>query len=254
MKLYLQGFILLFSFTLFCSSLSGQSKFDSLQTFTGKHNLKHEILFDFRNFYFNSPFSGLRVMYKKLRKKDGQFYRDKRYNTRFLLSLDTHLPLGEQLNSVSLTEAIRNGELILTPGDISGRLEVPQRLVEITTGIGVEKQVTLDKLIFYRGIDFEYGYTFFDENSISFLDDRVVPRINISSFNSSFSFHLFQLHPFIGMRYFFSKRISLSIETGFHLGYYIGNSALIRSPIETRFHGIVSGFDNVRFLSLSIML
>lgn len=140
----------------------------------------------------------------------------------------------------------------------------PSNLYNINFGIGFEKQVMNKKFVHYFGIDGIFNFFKTDDD----YTNGQFGGINNNSVNSTD--RLIQtfrtgINPFFGVKYYFTDRISIGIETGLSILYFrqkitevefenatVGGvqftNFIKNAPFKS--NGIQTNFNNLRFLTI----
>lgn len=216
---------------------SRYSKRDSFQLLKPKHKYKHEIANSITGIGLNRLISSSSIMYRKSRKKDGKYPAKARYNTRYALALDG------QYNFTPI-----NREDTITNSGVDAINSLFFRAV-----IGFEKQTQLDKIIFYRGMDYFLEGFLRNED----IAERSVNGIE-ANFISTDNYAEEQLGvgviPFLGLRYFISRRIAISAETGWEFRAFYFNHVFLRDQeFNNASIGLTSRFLGLRTVQLSYL-
>lgn len=140
----------------------------------------------------------------------------------------------------------------------------PSNILDVQVGIGFEKQKMNKDFVHYFGIDGIINYTKSDDdlpngtlggviNNATSTTDRLISNTRAG------------IVPFFGIKYYFTNRLSLGIETGLAILYFnqsitevIVEANLVNGQIVTTFEeddpvkssGIQTNFNGLRFLSI----
>lgn len=137
-----------------------------------------------------------------------------------------------------------------------------QNNVDVSFGIGIEKQFQNRRFVHFFGCDIFTNY----------YDGGQVYGISYNNFFNNYNV-LYQLErtinpgvsPFLGMKYYFTDQLSIGIETGFSLGYYnskfknvmhsvdiINGQEIYNQTNYTSFieNGLKANFLGIRFITI----
>ena len=119
------------------------------------------------------------------------------------------------------------------PGDTTAIVYHPSDITDVTFGIGLEKQKKGKRLVHYYGADlFAHLYSIDDDFRSSFGFGGVVVN-GTNPIARLIKTNRFGINPFIGAKYYFNDQLSLGIETGFQVFYFLTQFTEVEA--ETRF-------------------
>lgn len=236
MKKYILILIVLVTF----SSILFSQNTDSLQLLNDKRQFKNELALDVKNAF--AILSGAQIMFKKQINPGNLIEVNAIRSLRFFARARGQISFADEVDLDTLPA-------------INTR---PHDRMDFLIGFGFEKQSIKKDLITYYGMDAEFGYYFLnDDFSSSF-------RYDISSgFASEDENDILLISadfvPFFGIKRYLTKRLSLSIETGFNVGgFYRRTRSITLDGIRTledrqefSSYGLKASFRNLRFINLA---
>lgn len=109
----------------------------------------------------------------------------------------------------------------------------PGDIIDVTSGIGIEKQFHNKKFVHYIGTDL---YTRFFKSDDDFPNNTTIGDVSLNFTQTTDrtirSLNL-GLSPFFGIKYYFTNQFSVGIESGFRISYF--NTRIQEIRIETEF-------------------
>ena len=140
----------------------------------------------------------------------------------------------------------------------------PSDIIDFQIGIGFERQKMNKNFVHYYGIDGIFHFVKFDDD---FPNGFIGGVTNNRTFSTDRLWRTFRtgLNPFVGIKYYFTNRLSLGIETGISLLYFnqaitevrfdqtIVNGQVVEEFVEdepVKSNGLQVGFNNLRFLTV----
>jgi len=176
------------------------------------------------------------------------------------------------VNSIKLVRfsARYNGQITFTedptrdPNDTTQVAFHPSDVLDIQVGIGYEKQKMKGRFVHYYGVDLTLNYLKNDDD----FSNGTIGGITINSTRTTdrlIEVMRTGLNPFFGVKFYFTPRISLGIETGLSILYFrqslteIGfEDVLVNGQFEEVFvedepvksSGIQTRFNNLKFLTV----
>ncbi len=167
--------------------------------------------------------------------------------------------LGRINNQITLTD-----DPARQPGDTSNVRLHPSDLINFQLAIGFERQKMNKNFVHYYGVDGVIEFLKSD-GSGSVTIGRVANNFTGSGNDRFIKSIRTGLNPFIGIKYYFTNRLSIGMETGISILYFSQSVAearyeqkVVNGQLEKVFvkdepsksQGIWTGFNNLRFLTI----
>ncbi len=210
------------------------------QTLKDKRKFKNEFSLDMKHIGLNSLFNGSTLLYKRS------------FRTGKLIDLNSirAMRIGIKANiQDNLNERHPSLEIINNSSN-DVRL-IAQNKYNLELLFGLEKQNSLNHIIAYYGMDMVLGYNFVDDD----VSNYTLGNIDFDYLESTdFEFQIIRLgiNPFFGLKYYFTKFLGISMETGFYTGFFKSKvKHLINDNLEIKSNGYQFQFNNIRFINLS---
>jgi hypothetical protein len=165
----------------------------------------------------------------------------------------------DQIKLLRVTASI-NTQSNFTPDpnrDLKSPVEVglhPSNEINVTLGVGLEKQKRSKRFVHYYGADLVGEYYKNDDDYSNGTIAGVVVNATITT-DRKLVISRIGVNPFLGIKYYFSPRLSVGVETGFQLAYfnakieeYDTKEKVFLEPVISK--GIITRFNNLRFLTV----
>lgn len=213
-------------------------------------SFKNQIEVDVKNIF--KSYSGYgSILYKR------NIGTNEEQNTIKLLRLS-----GQINNSFVLSEPpTRN------PADTNYIQNYPLDNVSFSLALGFERQKITNKFVHYLGVDAIFSYSKVESDY-----SRLFGGIVFNSFRSTgriTEIYRMGINPLFGVKYYFTKRLNLGIETGFNITYFdqsIQEYGFVYELLESgglrgvfqenepyKINGFQTSFNNLRFLTLGFI-
>ena len=209
---------------------------------------EYKVDLDVKNFF--SGFNGASIIFKK------KYQRGNLIDVSAIKSLRLSVQFNNQITFTKDPTKLN--------GDTTQVGLFPSNVLDFQVGFGFEKQVMHKGFVHYYGIDAIVNYYKND-------DDYSNGTLGSITINNTLTSDRFVktikggINPFFGVKYYFSKRISVGLETGIELSYFnmtttetktektfvdgvAATNFIIHSPITSQ--GIITKFNNLRFLTV----
>lgn len=141
----------------------------------------------------------------------------------------------------------------------------PQDWFDLTIGFGFEKQIAHKGFVHYFGVDGIFGYYSSDDNNVYPYRNGGLVISGGDYLNEHAKIWRAGVNPFFGIKYYFTKRLSIGIETGAEFAFFKskiteegyrtfilnGNqyfSYYYGDPLESK--GITTKFNKLRYLTV----
>lgn len=168
---------------------------------------------------------------------------------------------GQVNNQITLTEDPTR--TTTTDDDVDIRF-FPSNILDFQVGLGIERQKMNKNFVHYFGVDAVYSLAKIDDD----ISNGAIGGITVNVVETTDRLMRTMktgLNPFIGIKYYFTNRISLGLETGFSVLYFsqetielsfeseVVNGDVVSELVEAEpfiATGILTDFNNLRFLTI----